>query len=84
MYAQGVSHVQEMAELHLVSGFHPLDRAPVELGGVRQRFLGEAHPFPPYSDAVADGPAGVDDPLRLFCWHSRNALSIMIISQQQI
>lgn len=84
MYAQGVSHVQEMAELHLVSGFHPLDRAPVELGGVRQPLLGHVQVQSPHPNAVADGPTGIEDPLRLFGGHPRNALSIMIISQQQI
>jgi hypothetical protein len=39
---------------------------------------------PSHTDAVPDGPAGVDDPLGLVGWHPSNALSIMIVSQQQI
>jgi hypothetical protein len=36
-------------------------------------------------DAVAGGPAGVENPLRVVGgWHPTNALAIMIISQQQI
>lgn len=84
MQSQGVCHVQEMAELHLTAGFHALDGGAVESAAVRQGFLGHVEVQPPYSDAVADGPAGVEDPLRLFGWHADNALLIMIISQQQI
>jgi hypothetical protein len=40
---------------------------------------------PPHADAVADGPAGVEDPLWVGGgWHPTNVLAIMIISQQQI
>jgi hypothetical protein len=39
---------------------------------------------PPDADAVADGPSGVEDPLRVIGgWHPTNRLRTMIISQQQ-
>lgn len=81
---QGVGNVQEMAQLHLRTGLHALDAAAVDAGLMRQGLLGHAHVQAPNADAVADGPAGVEDPFRLFGWHARNVLRIMIISQQQI
>jgi hypothetical protein len=40
---------------------------------------------PSHADAVADGPSGVEDPLRVIGgWHPTNRLRTMIISQQQI
>lgn len=84
MYPQCVSYEQQVAELHLVAGFHALDRRPVDAGGVGEGFLGQVLVQPPDADAVPCGPAGVEDPLRLIGWHSANALSTMIISQQQI
>jgi hypothetical protein len=40
---------------------------------------------PPDTDAVADGPSGVEDPLRVVGGgHPTNLLATMIISQQQI
>ncbi len=49
-----------------------------------EALLGHVLVQPAHADAVADGPAGVEDPLRLIGWHADNALAIMIISQQQI
>jgi hypothetical protein len=84
VYPQCRRDVKQVRELHLGAGFHALDRRPVELGRVREHLLGHVEVQPAHADAVADGPAGVDDPLGLFGWHASNALSIMIISQQQI
>jgi hypothetical protein len=84
VHPQRVRHVQEMAELHLVPGFHALDRRPVEAGCVGEGFLGEVEVQPSYSDAVADVSSGVEDPLGLIGWHAVNRIRIMIISQQQI
>ncbi|GAA2192664.1 hypothetical protein GCM10009787_11160 [Streptomyces bangladeshensis] len=84
MYPKGVSDVKQMAELHFGAGFHPLDRAAIEAGRVGEALLGHVLVQPAHADAVADGPAGVEDPLRLIGWHADNALAIMIISQQQI
>lgn len=84
MYPQGVCHAEQVAEFHLCPAFHALDRGPIEAGRVGEGFLGQVLVQPSHADAVADGPAGVEDPLGLFGWHPSNALSIMIISQQQI
>ena len=84
MQPQCVRDVQEMAELHLLAGFHPLDRRPVEGTGVRQAFLGHVLVDPSDADAVADRTAGVEDPLGLVGWHPANVLRTKIISQQQI
>lgn len=84
MQTQGMRDVQQMTELHLATGLHPLDRRPVDAGGVGEGFLGHVLVQSPDADAVPCGPAGVDDPLRLIGWHSVNALWIMIIRQQQI
>jgi hypothetical protein len=84
VYSQSSGDVKQMRQLHLGAGLHALDRRPVELGRVREHLLGHVEVKSPHADAVTDGPAGVDDPLGLFGWHLSNALSIMIISQQQI
>lgn len=76
--------VEQVAQLHLGAGLHALDRRPIDATQVGERLLGHGEMQPAHTDAVADGPAGVDDPLGLFGWHANNALSIMIISQQQI
>jgi hypothetical protein len=75
---------QQVAQLHLLAGFHALDRRPVEPAGVGEGFLRHVHVEPSHADAVADTAAGVEDPLGLIGWHPTNLLPAMIISQQQI
>ena len=84
MCPQSVSHEQQVAQLHLAARLHTLDRGPVDAGAVGEGFLGHVLVQPSDADAVSGCPAGVEDPLRLVGWHPSNALSIMIISQQQI
>lgn len=85
MHPQRMRDKQEMTQLHLLPGLHPLDRRPVEAGRVGQRLLGHVEVQPPNSYAVADRPAGVEDPWRVFGgWHPTNRLRIMIAGQQQI
>jgi hypothetical protein len=84
MDAQRVRDVHQVAEFHLGATLHPLDRAAVQAAGVGEGFLGHVEVQPPHSDAVADGLAGVEDPLRLIGWHPSNGLTTKIISQQQI
>lgn len=84
MHPQRVGDMQQVAELHLVAGFHPLDRRPVETSLVGEGFLGEVLVQPSDAYAVADGFPGVEDPLRLIGWHALNRLRIMVASQQQI
>ena len=84
MHPQGVSDEQQVAEFHLAPGLHPLQRRPVDAGRVGEGLLGRVLVQPPHADAVADGPAGVEDPLRVVGgWHPTNALTIMIPRQQQ-
>jgi len=84
VYPQSVSHEEQVAELHLVPGFHALDRGPVDAGRVGESFLSEVLVEASHADAVADGTAGRGDPLGQFGWHPATVLPIMIISQQQI
>lgn len=84
MNPQRVSHHQQVAELHLVTGFHPLDSAAVDAGRVREHLLGHVLVEASHADAVADSSAGRWDPLGLIGWHPTNLLPTMIISQQQI
>lgn len=81
---QGVSHQKQVRQLHLVAGFHALDRGPVEAARVGEGFLGHVLVEAAHADAVADRAAGRGDPLGQFGWHPSNALPTMIISQQQI
>jgi hypothetical protein len=84
VHPQSVSHQQQVAELHLVAGFHPLDGAAVDARGVREGLLGQVLVQPADANAVPGRPAGCGDPLGLIGWHLSNALPIKIISQQQI
>lgn len=85
MYPQGVCNEQKVAEFHLCASFHPLHGRPVDAGRVGEGLLGHGLVHPSHANAVADGPAGIEDPLRLIRgWHPTNALAIMILSQQQI
>jgi hypothetical protein len=84
VYPQSVRHEQQVAQLHLVSGFHALDGGPVDAGGVREGLLRHVLVEASHADAVADRAAGRGDPLGLIGWHPVNVLRIMIISQQQI
>lgn len=84
MDAQRVRHTQQMGQLHLVTSLHALDRRPVDARTVGEALLSVVHAVPPDANAVADGLAGIGDPLGVVGGgHPHNALSIMIISQQQ-
>ncbi|WP_455753087.1 hypothetical protein [Streptomyces anthocyanicus] len=82
--SQCSSDVEQMRQLHLASALHALDGAAIDASLVSEYLLSHVEVQPAYTDAVADGPTGVEDPLRLIGWHPGNALSTMIISQQQI
>ena len=84
VYAQLVGDREQVAELHLLAGFHALDRRPVQAARVGEGLLGHVLVQPPDPDAVTDGSAGVDDPSGLLVGHPVNGLPAMIISQQQI
>jgi len=84
VHSQRVSDEQQVAEFHLAAALHALDRRPVDASRVGEGLLGHIHVQPAYADAVAGGPAGVEDPLGLIGWHPLNVLRTMIISQQQI
>lgn len=84
MHPQCMRNEQQVAEFHLGAGLHALDRRPVNAAGVRKGFLGHVLVQPSHANAVADGLAGVEDPLRVVGgWHPTNLLATMIISQQQ-
>lgn len=84
MHSQCVRHEEEMAELHLLAGFHALNCRPVKSAGVGEALLGHVLVQPSDAYAVAGGSARVEDPLGVFGWHSTNRLRTKIISQQQI
>ncbi len=58
VHPQRVRNVQQVAELHLLAGFHPLDGAAVQAGLVGQGFLGHVQVQAPDANAVADGLSG--------------------------
>ncbi len=84
MRPQSVSHDEQVGQLHLVSGFHALDRGPVEAARVGEGFLGHVLVDASHADAVAGRAAGCGNPLGQVGWHPDNVLRAMIISQQQI
>jgi hypothetical protein len=83
VHPQSVSNQQKVAQLHLLAGFHALDRGPVDAAGVGEGLLRHVLVQPSHADAVAGGSAGFENPLGLIGWHPANALPTMIISQQQ-
>lgn len=83
MDAQRMRNKQQMAELHLLAGFHPLNGAAAEVGAVRESLLGHVQVEAADADAVTGRPEGVGDPFRLLRVHPLNALPTMIISQHQ-
>ena len=58
VYPQSVSHEEQVRQLHLVPGFHALDRGPVDAGGVGEGLLSHRLVEASHADAVADGAAG--------------------------
>ena len=83
MQPQRMCHEKEMSEFHLCAGLHPLDCRPVQTANIGEGFLRHVLVQPSHADAVADGAAGIEDPLGLIGWHALNRLPTMIISQQQ-
>lgn len=84
MHPQCISNEKQVAQLHLATSFHALDRRPVETARVGEALLSHVQVQSPHADAVADAAAGVENPLGLIGWHPTNRLRTMIISQQQI
>ncbi len=75
---------QQVADLRLFSVLNPLDRAAVDLGRFGEPFLGHVEVYAPDADAVADGSAGVEDPLVVCGWHASHAPLKIILCPQQI
>lgn len=83
MYAQRVSHSQEVADLHLFAGFHALDRIAGEFGGFPQALLGPVEFDAADADTVADRPPGVFDPRGMVGRHALHAVPLSILCQPQ-
>lgn len=83
MHAQCLRDPQQVADLHLLAGLHALERVAGQPGLLKQPLLGPAEFDAADTDAVADGPAGVDDPLGMIGGHSNNAAPKMILCQPQ-
>lgn len=83
MYAQRVSHSEEVADLHLFAGFHALDCVPREFGGFPQSLLGPVEFDAADADAVADRLAGVFDPRWMVGRHPIHAVPLLILCQPQ-
>lgn len=65
--AKGLSQAEELTEACVVAaGLDPLECRPVDAGKLHEAVLREVGPHAGAAHAVANGPAGVDDPLRLF------------------
>ena len=84
VHTKSVGDEQEVAEFRLGAGFHALDRRPVQPGLVSQGFLRHVEPEPAHADAIARGPAGIENPLGLVGRHADNRFGTMIVCQQQI
>lgn len=83
MHAQLPRNQQQMADLRFLAVLDPLNRAAVDPGQCRETLLGHVEVQSLDAHAVADGPSGVEDPLRLFGRHSTNAAMEMILCPQQ-
>lgn len=84
MDPQRAGDQQEMADLRLFPVLDALDRASVQSGRFGQSLLGHAEVQPSHACAVADGPAGIADPLVVFgrLHDSHAALKIILCPQQ--
>lgn len=83
MHAKRPCNQQQMADLRLLAVLDPLNRTAVDFGQCRKALLGHAEVQPLDTHAVADGPSGIEDPLRLFGRHPTNAAMKMILCPQQ-
>lgn len=83
MHAQGVSHPQQVADLHLFAGFHALDGVAGEFRGFPQALLAPAEVVATQADAVTDRPAGFSDPRGMVGWHGVHAVPLLILCQPQ-
>lgn len=75
---------EQVAGLRLCPVLDPLDRAAVYAGGLCQPLLGHVEVHAADADAVADGPAGIEDPLVVCGGHDSHAPPKIILCPQQI
>lgn len=75
---------EQVAGLRLCPVLDPLDRAAVYAGRFGEAFLGHVEVYAPDADAVADGPAGIEDPLVVCGGHDSHAPPKIILCPQQI
>lgn len=83
MDAQRISHPEQIADLHLLAGFHALQRVAGEFGGIHQPLLRPVELHAANTDAVANCLAGLDDPLGMRLRHGLNAAPKIILCQPQ-
>jgi hypothetical protein len=72
MQPQRMRHEKKMSEFHLCASLHSLDRRPVHAARAGKGFLRHVHTQTSHADAVTGVPAGVENPLGLFGWHTTN------------
>lgn len=85
MYSKSSGDQQQVAELRLSAVFDALDRAAVDASEVGESLLRQAEVHPLHAHAVADRPAGVENPLRVIIGgHAPNAALKIILCPQQI
>lgn len=84
MYAQRLSHPEQMTDLHFLSGFHALHRVAGELGCLPQSLLGPVELMAADADAVTDRFAGVDDPGGMVGRHDVHAVASLILCLPQM
>lgn len=84
MYPQRFGDQQQVADLRLFPVLDSLKRAAVDLGGLGKPLLGHVEVHAADADAVADGPAGIEDPLVVCGGHDSHAPPKIILCPQQI
>lgn len=84
MNPQRFGYPEQVAQLHLLAGLHALQRVAGQPGLLEESCLRPAELHAADADAVADSPAGVSDPRRMFGRHGNNAAPKMILCQPQI
>lgn len=83
MRPQCLGDAKQVADFHLFAGLHALDGVASQVRRFPELLLRPVQLYAADSDAVPDGPAGVDDPRWMFGGHTVHAGTKMILCQPQ-
>lgn len=83
VHTQRLGHPKEVADLHFLASLHALNGVAGKARGLPQSLLCPAEVGSAETNAVADRPAGVEDPRGMVWRHEIHALPLLILCQPQ-